>query len=352
MINSNSTEDPPTALRHLIWGFISSQIVGAIAAFSIPDLIRSGARTAKALAEALGVPEDRVFRLLRAACSLNLLVALDEDQYALAPMGELLCKNTPRSQREQAIAYTDAWQWVPWSRFREGILTGQPPIGLAFEADLFAYLAAHPDQERRFNSAMAGSTDLLVKSLIAKFDLSPYMHIVDVGGGTGRLCEQILGAFPHIKATVFDRDNLASMFDTLHGNPENDRLCFVSGDFFDKISLNADLFILKAVLHDWSDAQALTILNNCRKAMGSDSRVAIVEQVMPSKVELVDVDAARSDLDMFVINGGAERTIEEYSALLYKAGLQIDEVVAIRGNWKVIVGSHRLEARSANGGML
>jgi SAM-dependent methyltransferase len=41
----------------------------------------------------------------------------------------------------------------------------------------------------------------------------------------------------------------------------------------------ADVYILSHVLHDWSDAEALKILRNCREAIAPGGRLLIVEMV-------------------------------------------------------------------------
>ena len=47
---------------------------------------------------------------------------------------------------------------------------------------------------------------------------------------------------------------------------------FVVGDFFDKIRVNADIYLMKSIIHDWDDANAITILKNCRATMDNGAR--------------------------------------------------------------------------------
>ena len=45
------------------------------------------------------------------------------------------------------------------------------------------------------------------------------------------------------------------------------RCKLVAGDFFELVPEGADAYLMKKVLHDWSDDDAVRILVNCRRAM-------------------------------------------------------------------------------------
>ncbi len=61
-----------------------------------------------------------------------------------------------------------------------------------------------------------------------------------------------------------------------------DRCRFIGGDFFETIPDGFDAYLLKHVIHDWDNASALRILENCRRAMGPDGKLLIVEGVYPA----------------------------------------------------------------------
>jgi O-methyltransferase domain len=93
----------------------------------------------------------------------------------------------------------------------------------------------------------------------------------------------------------------------------------VGGDFFESVP-QADLYLLKFILHDWDDQRAIKILQRCRQAMTPGARIAIVEMVVGnlSNPGL----AALMDLNMLAICPGQERSLTEYDALLAAAGLR------------------------------
>jgi hypothetical protein len=86
------------------------------------------------------------------------------------------------------------------------------------------------------------------------------------------------------------------------------------------------VYLLSHIIHDWSEEQALTILRNCRSAMGPDGRLLIAEMVVPPGDEMHP--AKMLDVLMLVLLGpGMERTEAQYAELLGRAGFRLERVV-------------------------
>jgi SAM-dependent methyltransferase len=100
----------------------------------------------------------------------------------------------------------------------------------------------------------------------------------------------------------------------------------VAGDFFDSVP-EADLYILKIILHDWDDQQSVNILRNCARTMRPNGRVVLVERLVPEHGE--PGEAALSDLNMLVLLPGRERTASEFAELLLAAGLKLDRTFGL-----------------------
>ena len=98
-----------------------------------------------------------------------------------------------------------------------------------------------------------------------------------------------------------------------------------STDFFKSVPPGGDAYLLSHVLHDWTEAQCLTILGNCRTAMGPSGRLLIVETVLPAGN--TPHPGKLLDIAMLVMPGGQERTAEQFGALLAKAGFRLARVV-------------------------
>ena len=83
--------------------------------------------------------------------------------------------------------------------------------------------------------------------------------------------------------------------------------------------------MLSHVIHDWNEEQCTTILGHCRRAMKPESRLLIIEMVLPAG----DAPHPGKMLDMMMLvgPGGQERTLEEYRELLGKSGIRITRMV-------------------------
>ena len=90
----------------------------------------------------------------------------------------------------------------------------------------------------------------------------------------------------------------------------------------DALPAEADTHLLKAVLQQHDDAEALAILETCREAMGPTSKLIVIERLMPERAT-EDPAAIMLDLHMMTISGGRARTREEMEALLASAGLSV-----------------------------
>lgn len=58
-----------------------------------------------------------------------------------------------------------------------------------------------------------------------------------------------------------------------------------------------DVVLLKSVLHDWNDDDAVRILQRARDALAPDSRVLVIERVMPAQVDDLPAHRATSRSD-------------------------------------------------------
>lgn len=98
---------------------------------------------------------------------------------------------------------------------------------------------------------------------------------------------------------------------------------------------------MKHVIHDWEDAKAVRILKNCRRAMGKDGRVLIVEGVYPARIDqsIQSQGAAANNVNMLVVSGGRQRSEAEFHALYEAAGFRLTRIVPTIARVSVIEGA-------------
>ncbi|SFU21620.1 O-methyltransferase [Mesorhizobium sp. YR577] len=108
----------------------------------------------------------------------------------------------------------------------------------------------------------------------------------------------------------------------------------VVGSFFEAIPAGGDAYILKAILHDWDDAESSAILKICRRPIKPEAKLLVLERVIAPPNEFSD--AKFSDLNMLVSPGGQERTRDEFAALFAVAGFRLTRVVPTGTRFSVV----------------
>ncbi len=215
------------------------------------------------------------------------------------------------------------------------VQTGSPAFNHVYGASLFDYLRQNVDAADAFDQGMANVSSILAYAVLMAYDFAGISSIVDVGGGQGNLLETILQFNPDIAGTVFDTASTINITKRQFGNNTWGRRCsYVTGDFFTSVPQGADAYLLCGVIHDWDDRGAVAILKNCRKAMTKNSKVLLVDMIVPNAASASF--SKLLDLNMLVMNGGRERTIAEVRALLCAAGCVLTRIVPTMAPQSVI----------------
>ena len=117
----------------------------------------------------------------------------------------------------------------------------------------------------------------------------------------------------------------------------------VGGDFFKAVPEGGDAYLLKHVIHDWNDEQAVAILRSCHRAMPATGKLLIVEGVYPPRIDqsLESRGAAANDVNMLVNTGGRQRSEAEFRSLYDAAGFTLTRIVPTPARVAVIEGTRQ-----------
>ncbi|KAI0049516.1 S-adenosyl-L-methionine-dependent methyltransferase [Auriscalpium vulgare] len=142
----------------------------------------------------------------------------------------------------------------------------------------------------RFGSAMDGFKNMSPPNAILEgFDwsgLSEGSLVVDVGGGIGAHSLTLAKNHPHLKFIVQDREavvknGLKYWNQQLPGAIESKQVQLQAHSFFDPQPVTtAAVFLIRMILHDWSDDYCVKILRHLRAAATADTRLVVVDQIM------------------------------------------------------------------------
>lgn len=320
-----ATPPPGTALRQMIWGFTISQALHVTAKLGIIDVLRPGPLTSLQIAAAVGAHEPALRRLLRALTTVALLVEDENGRFAATPEGELLRADHPQSLRPWALFLGAPFVWRPWGALADAVMTGTPSFDHTFGEAFFAYLAHSPEDSVVFNAAMTSGSEGDLPAILAAYDFSGFGTIVDVGGGEGVFLRDILERYPQARGVLYDLPAVVATADVIRESAVAARCEMVGGDMFRAVPSGGDAYLLKSIIHDWNDPEALQILRNCREAIGAEGKILVVDGIIaPPNVP----DFAKwVDLTMLVLLTGRERSEAEYRDLYAAAGFTLTRVI-------------------------
>jgi O-methyltransferase len=227
------------------------------------------------------------------------------------------------------------WQWRAWSELSYSTQTGHPGFERVYGKAFFDYLAENPDPSRVFNDAMTSFSASISAAVIEAYDFTGITKLVDVGGGHGVLLASILEKYPEMRGVLFEAPFVVEgAGDAITARGLAGRCEVVGGDFFASVPEGGDAYIMKHIIHDWDAEHALTILQNCHRAMTRNGKLLVVEMVIPegnapSLGKLLD-------LEMLLLLHSYERTEAEYCALFKRAGFRLAKIVPTRMPHSVI----------------
>ena len=301
-------------------GLAKAEVIGAMAELGVADELAGGPRTAAELAPRVGADADALHRLLRAAAADGLLRLDRRGRFRLTRLGRTLRSDPADSIRPWARYLTLDSTRSAWAGLTDSVRTGEAAFPRVHGTSVWDWFAGHPDEERLFASAMRSMTEFEAPSFSAASVWPEEGTVCDVAGGAGTLLASILVERPRLRGMLVEAPGVLTEAESyLAGRGVSDRVELVQGDLFGTIEADADLYVLKNILHDWDDATAAKILANVRAAMRPGARLVLVEQLQERNEPTPF--ASITDLQMLTqCDNGRERSAGELRELLAGAG--------------------------------
>jgi len=319
----------------MIFGFTLSRSIAVAAQLGLADLLKEEPASADKLAQAVGAHPRSLYRLLRALSGAGVFAEEPDGRFGLTPLSELLRSDTPESLRAFAALMADEVNFEMWAELPYSIQSGNPVVRRKLGMPWFEWLESHPTKAREFNDAMTSLSAGAVAAVLAAYDFSGIRKLVDVGGGHGLLLASVLSKYPGMSGVLYDAPAVvAGVAEVLTAHGVADRCEAVGGDFLHAVPAGGDAYVLKHIIHDWSDEECVTILGHCHAGMAAGGRVLIVEMVIPGPN--VPAISKFLDLEMLLFLTGRERTEDEYRDLLERAGFELTRVVPTPSPYSVI----------------
>ncbi|AWK44376.1 methyltransferase [Photorhabdus laumondii subsp. laumondii] len=275
------------------------------------------------LASQYGLDHSRFSRLCEYLIKIGVLVSCNE---GVALSEECSALADPESMESLMIrCEVSPEYWKAWSMYSKSLYenNSKTAFEIAHGKPFFEYLDHHELFRSNFDSFMSKNSDKIIEKLLDIYDFSQHNRILDVGGGEGNLLIRINEKIKGKHYAVLDRYNETPVLEDIE---------FINGDFFKLVPSGYDLYILKNVIHNWSDSNAILILENCRKAMDDNATILLIGTVKKLKLEIID----STDILMDVLLLGKERYLNELEDLAHQAGFVVKDIKEINEKYSII----------------
>ncbi|GLZ36629.1 methyltransferase [Actinokineospora sp. NBRC 105648] len=329
------TPDGPVPARLKLMLLANGQrftaVVHTLAELGVADVLAGGPLPVSEIADKVGCDPTQLHRVLRFAALLGLFREVSPEVFSLTELAEGLREDVQDSVRDAILLDGSERFNRAFTALTHSVRTGKPAFDHVHGLSFWDYLASDTTAGRIFDAAMTGISRRLGTRYLERHDFGQPHRIADIGGGRGYFLASLLERYPEAQGVLFDRPSVvagASLRDV------GDRAKIVGGDFFtDPLPTGCDTYILKMVLHDWTDEAAGQLLQRLRKVVTHGARLLILEQVV---LPMNSWDPAKLlDLDMMVIMGGRERSLNEWQRLLEGAGFRLTHNPPA-GDWTIL----------------
>lgn len=325
----------PAALLGLIMGSMLTQALHVAAKLGIADILRDGPLTGDEIGHRAGSDADSTARLIRALASFAIFQELPDGRFDLTPMADALRSDAPESMRNMALLVGHPLHWEDWSNLIYSVESGQPVLPKFRGMGGYEYLAANPEFAQVFEAGMGTLSNLETIPIAEAYDFSDAATVIDVFGGRGNLLVEILKRTPGARGVLVDQRAEALGAAAYFAESGVADRCTVDGtDLFAVPPAGGDAYILKHIVHEWPEEQSLQILRSVRSAMSPQSRLLLMEYVLPEGNE--PHPGRLVDLWLMILMGGRERNLAQYAELLGRAGLELSKVIATAAGVAII----------------
>jgi hypothetical protein len=327
---------PSTGIMTILMGLVASSAVSGVARLGIPDHLENGPMTVQELAEKVGARPELLFRLMRSTSSLGVLAQTSDDKWEQTPLSEVLRTNARATLRDVAILFADDWHVRTVGALHETVRTGQLAVDRVYGMPVFEYLKTDPQAAGNFNRAMTSFSKTEASAVVNSYDLSNIQSLTEVAGGHGFFLATILERYPEMTATLLELPQVVATIENGPLDRFENRVKIVEGDMFQAVPPGADAYIMKRIIHDWSDDQSIKILSACRTGIANGGRLLVVDSVVPADTSFSSIKFM--DLIMMLFSGGKERTEEEFGRLFAASGWRLNRIIPTNSPLSIVEG--------------
>jgi len=286
-----------------------------VVTLGVADALAGGAGRVDDLAAAAGCDAGALAEVLGHLVGLGVTECAPGGAFALTPAGRGLLE--PGRRLFLDLSGIGGRMAGAWATLPAYVRTGQPAYADAFGLPFWQDLETHPALRASFDALMGGVGHGPADPELLADGWAGVRHLVDVGGGTGDMLCAVLRSHKGMRGTLVDLPQTAGeAARAIDAAGLSDRAQVVGQSFFDPLPAGGDAYLLRKVLNDWPDAEAVAILRRCAEAAGAGGRVLVAGGVSPDGA-LATLTPER------VLVGGRDRPLAVFVRLAGEAGLAV-----------------------------
>ncbi|KAI0015851.1 S-adenosyl-L-methionine-dependent methyltransferase [Xylariomycetidae sp. FL0641] len=323
---AQARQDPMLGPREHLTSFRHNELIDqhAIARFRLAEAFPLGGETTFAeLAAESGLNEVHVRKLLRFAMTQHIFHEPRPGFVAHTAASHLLAEDK------------GLYNWIRFSTndlWHAAYHTGNAIPGFLWLTEriwpCIGFFAENPEREQRFGAAMRFFTERPGLEPVHVVNGYPWNKlpedgtVVDVGGSHGIICIELARRFSTMRLVVQDLDEkLVREAEKQCPSELAGRVQFMAQDFFTPQPIHgADVYFLRAILHNWPNTYAVKILRNLVPALKPGAKIVLNEPVIPEPDQMPPGMAGRfrgNDLIMLELQNGGDREMGEWEALVH-----------------------------------
>jgi O-methyltransferase domain/Dimerisation domain len=338
-----------TTLLQMAMGYSRSRIICAAARLGVADALGDEVRSVGYLAEECEADADGLYRLLRALAGIGVTEETAPEHFRLTTFGKPLRRDAPQSAWPHVIFWADLLA-DEWSWLTDCVRAGKPASQVR-DSRIPSRWSQVADASSIFRAVMGTAPVEDYAPIAEAWDFSRAKVVADLAGGGGSLILAVLKLHPHVRGMLVDLQPSIDAARARFAEEDSSSRCeLIAADLTQAVPAGADVYMLKHMLHGRRDADAITILKNCRAVMPQDGSLLIVEFILPALVSHADPELEgrlMSDLNMLAVTGGRERSEREWTTLLEAAGFIVSGVYPVGGDTRMVRNVGIVEAKPA-----
>lgn len=306
----------------------------------VPDVLHEfGPITSSEVANKVGMKADACDRMLK-ACESQGLFSLDRktDKWSNSASSEML-RSVPGSMSTM-VNHVMNESFLGYTYMEESVKAGSPDKTswelYSNDKPLWEWYNEHEFELHNFNQVMQDNSLRNTPFLLDGYDWKGLgeSRVADIGGGKGHLLKDVCKINGSIRPIVFDTGKMIDDAKDLWKGSTGVEL--VAGDFFQSVP-EADVYLLKHILHDWDDDNCVDIMKTIHASASrvQGSKVLIMEVLLDDTKPLSHIQAFL-DLQMLSLVNGKERSENQWRPILEKSGFSLQRIIRTGGELVII----------------